>query len=323
MMFILIFFIISQTPIQITWDGWTDDLSGVNMYTFYVFDLGIDSRTGELTERNTNMSVYSEQVQPKAAFPTYTPKSMGMYTILLEVADKANNTMYARRLLLYDNTSSVSVNHNKMSITAAVGDTNHLWISTTQNESKLAEPIQVRWSKHFENTDHVTSKVLTTVSPFKSEIMGGFRYRFVSPRLDDNDGLRTLKSIENRHGIVRVQTVFKRDKDGGKTITQVPSVGWENAMNYLAEQASLNIPRLDGDSIRIWVKAYDVLDNSATDSILVHVDSSPPVIETPAFQKNMENGSYPFTSKYVFMKELNVLHFDRNYAYMYVHVLYG
>ena len=35
----------------------------------------------------------------------------------------------------------------------------------------------------------------------------------------------------------------------------------------------------DGDSIRVWVKAYDVMQNTAVDSVLVHVDSSPPIVD--------------------------------------------
>ena len=38
-------------------------------------------------------------------------------------------------------------------------------------------------------------------------------------------------------------------------------------------------PRVDGDSVRVWVKGHDVIDNTVTDYVLVHVDSSPPVIE--------------------------------------------
>ena len=41
----------------------------------------------------------------------------------------------------------------------------------------------------------------------------------------------------------------------------------------------LDIPRADGDSVRVWVRATDVMGNTKTDSVLVHVDSSPPVIQ--------------------------------------------
>ncbi|KAK2145663.1 hypothetical protein NP493_3886g00000 [Ridgeia piscesae] len=40
----------------------------------------------------------------------------------------------------------------------------------------------------------------------------------------------------------------------------------------------MDVPRADGDSVRVWVRATDVMGNTKTDSVLVHVDSSPPVI---------------------------------------------
>ena len=40
-----------------------------------------------------------------------------------------------------------------------------------------------------------------------------------------------------------------------------------------------DVTRKDGDSVRIWVKAFDIMDNTASDSVLIHVDASPPVLE--------------------------------------------
>ena len=55
----------------------------------------------------------------------------------------------------------------------------------------------------------------------------------------------------------------------------------------------MDIPRVDGDSLRVWVRATDVMGNTKTDSVLVHVDSSPPVIQTlldkPIVLVNKEN----------------------------------
>ena len=42
---------------------------------------------------------------------------------------------------------------------------------------------------------------------------------------------------------------------------------------------TVDVPRADGDSVRMWVRATDVMGNTKTDSVLVHVDSSPPVIQ--------------------------------------------
>ena len=40
----------------------------------------------------------------------------------------------------------------------------------------------------------------------------------------------------------------------------------------------MTITRVDGDSVRVYVKAFDVMGNTAEDNVLVHIDSSPPLI---------------------------------------------
>ena len=41
-------------------------------------------------------------------FPTYTPSEPGVYSCILEVSDTANNTRYARRIVIFDKTSTVA-----------------------------------------------------------------------------------------------------------------------------------------------------------------------------------------------------------------------
>ena len=42
---------------------------------------------------------------------------------------------------------------------------------------------------------------------------------------------------------------------------------------------TVGIPRGNGDSLKVWVRATDVMGNTKVDSVLVHVDTSPPVIQ--------------------------------------------
>ena len=51
------------------------------------------------------------------------------------------------------------------------------------------------------------------------------------------------------------------------------------SISIQSENILLDIPREDGDSVRVWVRATDVMGNTKTDSVLVHVDSSPPDIQ--------------------------------------------
>ena len=64
---------------------------------------------------------------------------------------------------------------------------------------------------------------------------------------------------------------------GGQTITE-PSETDVN--NWLSESVSTSsaydIQLVDGDSARFWVWATDIVDQTNTDEVLVHFDSSKP-----------------------------------------------
>ena len=60
---------------------------------------------------------------------------------------------------------------------------------------------------------------------------------------------------------------------------QSQTVQLQVSISIQSEQILMDIPREDGDSVRVWVRATDVMGNTKTDSVLVHVDSSPPVIQ--------------------------------------------
>ena len=58
---------------------------------------------------------------------------------------------------------------------------------------------------------------------------------------------------------------------------------------FQSEKITVDIPRADGDSVRVWVRATDVMGNTKTDSVLVHVDSSPPVIQDVRLDRHGEH----------------------------------
>ncbi|KAK2162034.1 hypothetical protein NP493_1547g00041 [Ridgeia piscesae] len=85
------------------------------------------------------------------------------------------------------------------------------------------------------------------------------------------------EAIPNVNGIVKYEVSHSVDHDGGCSLNSPDS--WSNVDDFQSEQILLDIPRADGDSVRVWVRATDVMGNTKTDSVLVHVDSSPPVIQ--------------------------------------------
>ncbi|OWF55670.1 uncharacterized protein LOC110456866 [Mizuhopecten yessoensis] len=278
---------ISKGPVTISWDGWNDTLSGVHIYTVQVYPLKPD-RTGDLTEVNPSSPIYYLTNLTITSNLTYLPPSSGMYSVLLEVGDKANNTKYSRRTLLFDNESNVTMTANPITVEGAVGNTNSSWIDN------LDELVVVNWHGHFENKIHEDFHLLNAVATFKPQTIMHFRHKNVSSVLDDHEGKRTLKKIANKNGITKVQITHNLKGHGGLR-------PWTNAAGFLTEKATLNISRLDGDTIQISVKAFDVMGNSATQSIFMNVDSTSPHVEKPTLNSNVKNGTFPFSSGVQFL----------------------
>ncbi|XP_021363664.1 uncharacterized protein LOC110456921 [Mizuhopecten yessoensis] len=273
---------ISKGPVTISWDGWNDTLSGIHIYTVQVYPLKPD-RTGDLTEVNPTSPIYYLTNLTNTSNPTYLPPSPGMYSVLLEVGDKANNTKYSRRTLLFDNESNVTMTANPITVEGAVGPANSIWIDN------LDRQVVINWQGVFENKNHKKLNLLNTIATFKPQTIMHFRHKNVSSVLDDHEGKRTLKKIANKNGITKVQITHNLKGHGGLR-------PWTNVAGFLDEKATLNISRLDGETIQISVKAFDVMGNSATQSIFMNVDSTLPHMEEPKLDPNVKNGSFPFSS---------------------------
>ena len=95
-------------------------------------------------------------------------------------------------------------------------------------------------------------------------------------------GLGREKNLcPNVLGITQFRFHFDVDSShGGRAIVD-PGVGNSDSWVDLGIQTHIAIPFFEGDgvSFRFWVEARDIASHFAKDSVLVHVDASPPVIE--------------------------------------------
>jgi hypothetical protein len=55
----------------------------------------------------------------------------------------------------------------------------------------------------------------------------------------------------------------------------------------------------DGSHIRLWVRATDIMNNSVADYTEVHIDNTPPRFDRVEWKKNIKNGTYVHTSRYL------------------------
>ncbi|WAQ93654.1 hypothetical protein MAR_006125 [Mya arenaria] len=165
--------------------------------------------------------------------------------------------------------------------------------------------VNVRWVGHFANQLHEDGKFLAEIEKypiqFKELEDDGIlmSQKFVADSLDDNEGKRTRQAIPNYHGIVKYEVVYDQS-----ALEQAPTIGWLEV--DLSEQTSTQRILVDGDRLRVWVRATDVMGNTKTDSTFMRIDGSPPTISSGnssdhQLQLNVADGSYSHSSRAMFL----------------------
>ncbi|KAL3832351.1 hypothetical protein ACJMK2_024003, partial [Sinanodonta woodiana] len=270
----------TKLPVNISWAGWKDDLSKMDRYHIEVFKLSPDPY-GNLQEMTPLKPVHSEDVNHThdgIYQYTYTPSEEGMFSVLLQAVDKANNSKIARRLFLYAPTSNISLNtrgDGRLYISSAESETGYMWQTTKAGQ--MTE-ISVEWKNHFINKFISEGRLLNKVNAYPIQFQDIQREgilqssKFVFPGLDDNEGQRTVDEKPNKNGIVRFEAVISLS-DG----TNEPQKGWFE-INGLAEKFTFNETLIDGRTVRMWLRAHDVLGNTISDKTEVHFDSSEPLM---------------------------------------------
>eukprot|EP00058_Branchiostoma_floridae_P003028 XP_002588516.1 hypothetical protein BRAFLDRAFT_79471 [Branchiostoma floridae] len=273
--------ITKDAHINLHWSGWRDDDSGISEYEYEVFML---ASTGEyLQERQpaiaggkigpnvTEMSiVFNETGNDKCHIIP------GVYSIVLTVEDSCGpdngNFISARRFLIFDNNSTVEVDTSGHSMWVDSGASSSTWLTDLQDSSGHWHKVVVKWPGHFYNHLHHHNKFLNPIKDHHPPISSEYEERTGIP-----PETRSREEIPNVNGIVLFQTDWAVDHEGGRSLTGPPG-NWANVTD-MVEQQALDIPRQDGDTIRVWIRAYDVMGNVAEDNVTVHVDSSPPTVE--------------------------------------------
>ena len=97
---------------------------------------------------------------------------------------------------------------------------------------------------------------------------------------DQNFGQRGRAAIPNAFGVTEFRVFHDIDHRGGKTIANVTDDNADNWSNEASNtQATYDLTLMDGDSIRFWVEARDIVGHFVRDNVLIYADSSPPIIE--------------------------------------------
>lgn len=288
-----------QQKLSISWQGWHDDLGGVFRYNWEIHHLKADA-LGSLKEVSPMRPLYSQAILKTNFSPPifYTPPEPGMYSIILDVADKANNSRFARQFVLYDPLSNITTDEtSELVVSSAEQETHYHWQSNVQNQTHYGPPLHVSWKGHFRNKFHEDNKLLNAILPFNVVAMDGMYFKKINDSLDDFSGIRTRKAVPNIHGIVWFGIAYDVDHQGGSSITVIPS-RWKDVDNFLHENQTIDVKRSNGDTVRIWVRSKDIMGNIKVDSTVVHIDTTPPTItEDVDIDRNVNSTKFDFASR--------------------------
>ena len=228
-------------------------------------------------------------------FPVFTPPEPGIYSCILEVSDEANNTRYARRFVIYDNTSQVTVqDNNPLYCMSASEPSGYKWQTNITNDINGKTRVDISWADHFVNEVHEAGHFLSLVGPYQPRLTDGRRrvdYKKIEEAFDDFEGTRTRSGIENVNSIVKFEFAH-----------QIPSADLANiswsTIPGLKQNNSLTLSDVkDGDVHTFFVRATDIIGNQKIDSTTIRFDSTIPFIGEPELDYNVQDGSYDFSSR--------------------------
>ncbi|XP_052682288.1 uncharacterized protein LOC128162907 [Crassostrea angulata] len=288
---------VTKVPIQISWRGWKDQLSKVARYALEVFKL-VKGDNGTLKEPYTDLvpnpvpitiREFNETTEAGTHSFTFRPNVPGVYSWILEINDRANNSAYVRRFVIYDSISSVT------------SDESHPFYATSGNsivnyewQNSNPKTFSFSWKKHFLNKIHEDGNFLARIRLFPDSLSdGGDRngYKNIPDKYDDTEGTRSRDAIPNERGIIKYDVAYNIGKDQSSP----PTYQYRNH-NSTSIEISETQNLQDGNSFTIWVKAYDILGNTKEERFILHYDSSRPAVSTVELRKNVGEDKMNFTS---------------------------
>ena len=291
------YFVIAQAPIYISWSGWKDTLSKVARYALEVFKL-VKGENGTLKEPYTdlrpnpvpiNITEFNETSEGAAHSFTFQPQEPGVYSWILEVNDRANNSRYLRRFVIYDPSSTVT------------SDSTHRFYATSGNAAsdfkwQINNPqtVSFTWKNHFLNELHESGNFLARIRLFPASLYDGFRtgYKNIPDQFDDTEGKRSRDAIPNERGIIKYDIAYALGRNQ-LTPQTYQYIGRKNTSIVISPSQQLQ----DGNSLTLWVKAYDILDNTKEERYILHYDSTGPTLYSHELTTNVGSELMDFSSR--------------------------
>ncbi|XP_067663316.1 uncharacterized protein [Haliotis asinina] len=248
--------VIKTPTVNLRWTGWSDDDAGVDHFVRDVYEL---HAVGDVLRDKHRVDTITLTSSMKSNSYTFT--TSGVYSVVLSAYDTGGNFKSARRILLYDGTSSVTTQANTSLRVITASSASSQWQTTPS-------AVTVGWTNRYINTVHYKNKWLSGVASLAD----------IGSDYDDNEGDRGVDAINNVQGVTRFLSSYKVDHQGGSSITSPPADSLFISQG-LSQSQTITPSLVDGDTVRFWVRAYDIRSDFLEEHVTVHIDTSPPVIQ--------------------------------------------
>ncbi|CAC5378371.1 unnamed protein product [Mytilus coruscus] len=249
----------TSSHITVFFRGWSDNgssvlASGIESYAVSVYEVKEATPETLMRDNTAVAGPYNCSKDITEVDIQLPEKNPMLYAVLLEVKDKANNVGYARRFVLYDNSSYVVKNANiPFRVVSASNKTHFTW--QVHHGS-----ICYSWDNRFLNNRYKKSNPLR---PIKSE-------NSIPGVYDQISGLLPVKGTENVNGLINFYyALFRND---------INVVASGKVMNFTSQSLCLKSSINDGDTFLLRLQARDIMNHTLNDSIQVHIDRSVPEI---------------------------------------------
>lgn len=252
---------VSRSPIiRLQFDGWFDPIppggnkeqaSGIKSYEINVHAVN----NGSIEEKS--MANYKLNTTDTSLTLHLTPDESGLYCIVLEVKDFADNVQQARRFLIYDNTSNISVRADKsFFVSSASKETKFMW-------QTHGERICLDWKGYFYNKFYIDNNIL---GPIKSDPSG-----LIAGIYDQQFGLLPVTGTTSVNGIIEFLFSWRQTNHSFSDDISIPNIEHQT----YCKQFNLS----DGESYTLSIRAVDIVNNSLAENRTVHIDRSKPVLK--------------------------------------------
>lgn len=244
----------NMSLITITWNNWTDDLSGISYFEYELTDIGYGTTT--LVKKVSNITADAES-------ETFTAPADGLYQVVLTCYDLAGNYKSARQIFLYDSSSTIDITPgHKISDSLSSLNTTNTWVVTS------ATSVTIKWDGHFVNTRHKNNQWLTGVKAY-----GGIDK---TSKYEDNTGVITINSIDHEDGITDFKVKLEVNKDETAVTQQIAEYSVFNI--HKQSETFTGITWGDGNRMKITVTAFDIMGTTREDNVVLYKDMTPPNI---------------------------------------------